>query len=92
MFLLLTMHTINLVEKAYIMQVDYETTLGTAVLENIVIRNGKKHNHNKVYYNYLGSPTQADHNSRRSQYSHVFFIWFSCFSSGKFEKTLVCYL
>ena len=38
---------------------------------------------------YLGSPIQADHNSRRSQYSHVFFILFSCFSCEKFEKILV---
>ena len=36
-----------------------------------VVRSGKKHNHNKVSYNYLGSSTQADHNSRRSQYSLV---------------------
>ena len=40
--LLLIMHTTNLVEKAYIMLDDYETTLETTVLENIVIRNGKK--------------------------------------------------
>ena len=66
--------------------------LGTTVLENIVIRNGKKHSNNKVSYNYLGSPTQAHHNSRRSQHSHAFFILFSCFSCGKFEKTLVCYI
>ena len=83
------MHTINLVAKAYIMEVDYEITLGTTVLENIVIRNGKKHSHNKVSHSYLGPPTQANHNSRRSQYSHVFFILFSCFSCGKFEKILV---
>ena len=44
---------------------------------------------NKVSYNYLGSPTQAGHNSRRSHYSHVFFILFSCFNCGTFEKTLV---
>ena len=50
------MHTINLVRKAYIMKVDYETTVGTIVLENIVIRNGKEHSHNEVSYNYLGSP------------------------------------
>ena len=49
----------------------------------------KKHNHNMVSYNYLGSPTQTDFNSRRSQYSHVFFILCSCFNSGKFEKTVV---
>ena len=46
------------------MQVDYETTLGTTVLKNIVVKNGKKHGHNKVSYNYLGSPTQVYHNSR----------------------------
>ena len=46
-------------------------TVGTTVFENTVVRNRKKHNHNKVSYNYLGSPTQADHNSRRSQYSLV---------------------
>ena len=86
------MYIINLVEKAHIMQVDYETTLGTTVLENIVIRNGMKLNHSKVSHNYLGSPTQADHNSRRSKYSHASYILFSCISFGKFEKTLVCYL
>ena len=32
-------------------------------------RNGKKHSRNKFSYNYVGSPTQADHNSWRSQYS-----------------------
>ena len=45
--------------------------VGTTVLQNIVVRSGEKHNHNKVSYNYLGSSTQADHNSRRSQYSLV---------------------
>ena len=66
-------------------------TLGTTVLEveNIVIRNGKKYSETMVCYNYLGSPTQADYSSRRSQYSHVFFILFSCFSCRKFEKTFV---
>ena len=44
------MHTINLVEKAYIRQVDYETTLETTVLENIVIRNGFSHN---IHTHYL---------------------------------------
>ena len=77
------MHTINLVEKAYIMEVDYETTLGATILEKIVIRNGKKHSHNMVFYNYLGSPTQSGDNSRRSQYLHVFVILFSCFNRGK---------
>ena len=58
------MHTINLDGQAYIMQVDYKATLGTIVLENMVIRNEKKHSHNKVSYNYFGPPTQADHSSR----------------------------
>ena len=71
------------------MQVDYETTLGTTVLENIVIRNGEEHSHNKVSYNCLESLTQADHNLKRSQYSHVFSTLLTCFSYGKFEKTLV---
>ena len=83
------MYTINLVGKAYILEADYETTLGTAALENVIIKNRKKHGHKKVSYNYLGSPTQGDHNSRRTQYSQVFFILFSCFSCGKFEKTIV---
>ena len=39
------MHIINLVGKAYIMQVDYKATLGTTVFKNIVIRNGKEHSH-----------------------------------------------
>ena len=54
------MHIINLAGKAFIMQVDYKATLGTTVFKNIAIRNGKKHSHNLV------SPTQADHNSRKS--------------------------
>ena len=83
------MHTMNLVRKAKVGKYCSETILGTAVLENIVIRNEKKHSHHKVSYTYLGSPTQADHNSRRSQYLHVFFILFSCYSRGKLEKTLV---
>ena len=60
---------LNLVEKAYIICVGYETTLGETVLKNLVIRNGKEHSHNKVSDNYLGSPTQADHhNPRGSQH------------------------
>ena len=35
-----------------------------AAFENIVKRNERKHNYNKVSYNYLGTPTQADHSSR----------------------------
>ena len=62
-----------------------DSTLGTTVLENIVRRNGKKH---RGYY-YPEYPTQADHNSGRSQYSHIFFILLSCFSCGKFEKTFL---
>ena len=41
-------------------------TVGTAVLENTFVRNGKKHSHNKISYNYLGCPTQADQNSGSS--------------------------
>ena len=48
----------------------------------------RKYRHNKDSYNYIGFPTQADHYSRRSKYSHVLFILFSCFSCGKFEKNL----
>ena len=48
------------------MQIDYETTLGTTVFENEVIRHGTKRSHSKVSYNYLGSLTQANHNSGRS--------------------------
>ena len=54
--------------------------------ENMVIRNGKNHSHNKISYNYLIFPTQANHSSGRSQ---VFFFLFSCFSCGKLEKALV---
>ena len=64
-------------------------TAGTTVLENKVVINEKKHSHNKISNNYFGSPTPADNNSRRSQYSHLFFILFSYSSWGKFEKTLV---
>ena len=39
-----------------------KTTAGTTVVENIVVRNGKKYGCNKGSYNYLGSPTQEDHN------------------------------
>ena len=63
-------------------------TAGTTALENIVVRNGKKHSQNKVSYNYLGFSIQSDPNSRRSQNLHVFFILFSCFSWGNFEKIL----
>ena len=45
-------------------------TIGATVLENTVVRKGKKHSYNKISYNSLGSPTQADQNSRRSQYLH----------------------
>ena len=34
------------------------------------------------------SDFQLKHYSRRSKYSHVLFILFSCFSCGKFEKNL----
>ena len=49
-------------------------TVGTTILESIIVRNGKKNSDNKVTYNYLGSITHVDHNSRRLQYSHVLFI------------------
>ena len=49
----------------------------------------ERNSHNKVFYNYIGFPTQADHYLKRSLYPYVFFFLFSCFSSGKFEKTLV---
>ena len=51
------------------MLADYETTVGITVLENKAERNGQKHSHNKVSYNYLSSvsPTLVDHNSRRSR-------------------------
>ena len=52
------------------------------------IKKMRKYRHNKDSYNYIGFPTQADHYSRRSKYSHVLFILFSCFSCGKFEKNL----
>ena len=55
-----TMHTINLV---VILHVSWlQTILGTTVLENMVIRNGKKHSCSKVSNNYLESLTQEDHN------------------------------
>ena len=50
-----SMYNINLVGKAGNMYVCYETTLGTTLLENIVIKTER----NKVFYNYLGSPTHA---------------------------------
>ena len=50
-----SMYNINLVGKACNMYVCYETTLGTTLLENIVIKTER----NKVSYNYLGSPTHA---------------------------------
>ena len=55
-------------------------TARTTVLENIVVRSWKKHSRNKVSYKYLGSPIQADPNTRRSQYSHVFFILLTVFT------------
>ena len=88
------MHSINLAGKTYIMQVGYEASLGTILLENMVIRNEKKHSHNKVSYNFFRSPTQADQSSRRWHYSSIFFthiVLFSCFRCGKLENTFVPY-
>ena len=53
---------------------DYETTLGNTVVENIVIRNGKKYNHNKVSYNYLGSTTQADHFKKNKIFALILYF------------------
>ena len=78
---MLEKHTCKLIRKL--------CTAGTAVLENIAVKNRKKHSYNKVSYNYPGSLIQADHNSRRLQYSNVLFVLFSCFGWRKFEKTLV---
>ena len=66
-------------------------TLRTTVLENIVRRNEKKSCQKKFSYNYVGSPTSADYNSWRSQYSYVFLftLMLSYFSWGKFGKTLL---
>ena len=89
-FACFSLHVLNLVSltyyaqhKSYWKSIHHVSWLRnySRVLGNIVIINGKNHSQNNVSYNYLGSPTQADHNSRRSQYSHVFFILFSCFSS-----------
>ena len=43
--------------------IEHFCTLGTTVPEDMDRRNGKKYSHNKFPYNYMGSPTQADHNS-----------------------------
>ena len=36
-------------------------TARITVPENIVVRNGKRHSHNKLSYIYIGYPIQADH-------------------------------
>ena len=50
--------------------------------------NCKKHCHNEFSCNDLGSPTQADHISRRSQNLHVFLILFSCLAAESSIKPL----
>ena len=69
------------------MKVGYKTTLGTTELENMGIIDRNTLSRNKVSDNYVGSPTQADCNSRNHNI-HTYFL-FSCFSCGKVEKTLV---
>ena len=54
------MHIINLAGKAYIMQVDYKATLGNYSIQKYSHKKRKETSHNLV------SPTQADHNSRKS--------------------------
>ena len=71
------------------MQVDYETTLGTTVIENIVIKNGRKHSGNKVSYNYLGPQLkqitiQEDHNIQT--YSLVCLVVLHCIKNEVFIK------
>ena len=63
------MHTIILLEKYTLCKLITE-------LENIAVRNEKKDSRNKVSYNYLESPVQTYHNSRRSQYLYEFFVLF----------------
>ena len=58
----------NFLEHLFLQDITF-CTLDATVPENIGRRNGKKHNHNKFSNNYMGSPTQAAHNSWRSQYS-----------------------
>ena len=53
------------------------------------MRKGKKHSHNKLSYNYHGSPTQADHNSKRSQYSHIFFTCLVALAVENLRKSLL---
>ena len=49
--------------------IEHFSTLGTTVPEDMDRRNGNKYIHNMFSYNYMGSPTQADHNSWIPQYS-----------------------
>ena len=49
----------------------------------------RKHSHKKQKETAAIPPNQADHSSGKSQYSHIFFFLFSCFSCGKCENTLV---
>ena len=36
----------------------------------------RKYRHNKDSSNYIGFPTQADHYSRRSKYSHTYYLFY----------------
>ena len=76
-------HTIILLEKdtscKLITKLPYCRKYSTQKHSFNSCKNGKKISHNKVSYIYLGSPIQADHNLRRLQYSHVFFILFVFF-------------
>ena len=66
-------------------------TLGTTVRRNNKVRRNKKErSQNKFFHNYLGSPTQTDYNSWRSEYSHVFFIHTYCRPSGRQRLLTAC--
>ena len=58
------------------MNVGYKTTLGTTELENMGIIDRNTLSRNKVSDNYVGSPTQADRNSRNHNI-HTYFLF--CF-------------
>ena len=56
------------------MKVGYKTTLGTTELEKMGIIDRNTLSRNKVYDNYVGSPTQADRNSRNDNI-HTYFLF-----------------